>query len=204
MEEKKIVVSQIVKSLEGDVENTLDTISYIEKNQNYETFNLAVKNRITAFSVEEDTFKTKVDNTDGLYEFRKDGENWGLDVDGNLVFDDVDLSEYGISFEGEDKDRDTIVVILENSNIIFSSYEQACNIFENKTINFISFKAIGDVDIFVFLTKEYEEDFDVLLQDDISFFQIAKFEASNMSLWIFNSKKTDYTVKAIIAKKVEE
>ena len=199
MEDNKIVLIQKLKSLNGEVENLITSDNIVENIENYETYDLKLKNRITNFEVDKDTFATKVDNQDGTYLFKYDEENevWKTEEENPQ---EVDLSEYGITFDGESFDNDLIYIAFYDGKLENIGYGQYNLIFRDKETDFISFSSSYPVTI-----KSNHDNTDDILNTygKTSFFQLNTEPIFFYKFGLY-LEFNDCEVKVVIAKKVEQ
>jgi len=133
MEEKKFIVSSNSKTIDGSVENIVSTNQYNETISDIETYNITCVDRGIRAIVNETTFKAKVQNVEGFYQFFYIGENTWL-----LNGDEVALLEYGITFNDAPAPKiNESVMINYFDNTIKISYDQNFQIFVNKEVNFL-------------------------------------------------------------------
>lgn len=197
MEEKKIIVNQRIKALNGEVENLIDSNEYIDNIESYETMNVNIKYRGASFTLNEETFLSQV-GEDGWYNFYYDAQNdeWKRDTT-NVV---VDLADYGISVSGDIRNEDTIDIRVTDNQIEHSYMLEATVIFDNKLFNYISFFSTVMVGVKLMDVNEWY----ALLNTTSRYFEIDTRNTTNLNryLSVYNKEKKDFTVKVVIAKKV--
>lgn len=201
METKKIVATQITKSLTGEVENIIDTNDYILEVSNYETMNIDIKNREISISVDNETFKTAVNNVAGEYSFfyNEDDDEWTKG--GDFTPGTADLSEYGITVNGTPQNKDSIEIRLDGEGNLQKTFFQATTIFENKLFNFIFFASTVRLGVNLVNSNQWYSLYNTTTRmftlDTQNNFDLER------DLTVYNSSNKDYNVKVIIARKVE-
>lgn len=87
-------------------------------------------------TIDKETFKTKIGGTlASSYIFRFSSGNW------TLLSEEVDLSEYGITLEGEVHNDDIIIVSCADDEVSSIKYQQSIEIYigvENELFNYFS------------------------------------------------------------------
>lgn len=203
MGKQQLVEKSVYTNLVGDVENTILTNQLNIQYDNIQVVKTKIIYRGITISVNEETFKTAVNNEEGNYFFghyEEDGEDkWFLDEGDNTV----DLSDYGITLSGGNPyDKDTIAIHYIDGEITYEYAEHTILFADNiNTFDFISF--VSDKVLGIAVNEDengsrfldiWANKFELSLGWAMTFFQID----------VWNTEKTDVEVTLILAKKVEE
>ena len=196
MEEKRLILETKTKQLNEEVEDLLETDQLKRKVATTTTINQTIKYRGMWITVDEETFKEKVENEGGEYSFVALFNNeeqlvWYIKEDYPTQV--VDLSEYGITITGDEvREKDEITVVFFD-DIKYYGYLQADKLVDTKEYNFISFSS--ELDVRLELARNTPEFVHMVTRRTI----IDCPQHSESDIWIFNSERKDFDIKLILA-----
>lgn len=196
MEEKRLILETKTKQLNEEVEDLLETDQLKRKVATTTTISQTIKYRGMWITVDEETFKEKVENEGGEYSFVALFNNeeqlvWYIKEDYPTQV--VDLSEYGITITGDEvREKDEITVVFFD-DIKYYGYLQADKLVDTKEYNFISFSS--ELDVRLELARNTPEFVHMVTRRTI----IDCPQHSESDIWIFNSERKDFDIKLILA-----
>ena len=194
MEKQQLVIQSKYKSLNGEVENIIETNELNIEFVALEQKKTKVIYRGTTLTVDKATFEgTGLDFLWASYDSQE--EKW---TDSNE--NDITLSDYGITVDGTPEEKDTIVIHL-NDGVLTSKYLEHTKLFfdENNLYSYVSFTS--DLPIQVALATEEGDDNSMNIITQKIEMDLGGDCPIEISVW--NRAKQDIETNLILAKKVE-
>lgn len=208
MEKQQLVEKSVYTNLVGDVENTILTNQLNIPYDNIQVVKTKIIYRGIEVSINEETFKTAVNNEEGWYIFNYDHNEDGVDywwTDFLNREELVEISDYGITLSGGNpQGKDGVWVNYENGEISCGYIEHTL-LFkdENNTFNFINF--ISSNFLSIGINENYEDGSRMVNLDSIKKLETELRDDITLEINLWNGDyKEDIEVVLILAKKVEE